>query len=840
MIVSESIYTAFENYKKLGLDPLPIPHENGHPTKGPKIADWQTKAANGEYTDDDFADPCNIGNLLGGPKNLTAIDCDSPEAVAVSDDLFGHLMDQTGKTMMFGRQSKPRSHYIFFCDMSLPTEKISDPIDGECVIEYRCVKQDGGRSIQTVFPPSLNYNPKTGEIEQVRLEDDSAVEPVFVGAAKLHERFRIIAAIALLAKHFPSKSERHNTILALAGVFARSGMDERKATSIVGLAYRHSRGYNDDGNKAEADVKSVYTAIAKESSTHLYGYPKVVEIMPKAVIDKVLELLGIDKPESNYNLTDAGNGRRLVDKHKGEIRYCVDDHEWYVWDGVRWRKDVIKKIRELAKAIAADIRHEADSLKPPAPTGDQGQDEEAIERFEARKRELLKWANQSENADRVSKTILSAESDPQITCFRCDFDRDSHLLNCANGVVDLRSGFLMLHDRKYMMSSLCALDFDPNATHPVWEQSLAAFTRNHADLLPFLKALTGYTIQGDKSEERILILHGPGNAGKGTFMDWLTNALGPDYACAMDANSVLKQKRDSAAASGDIARLEGKRLVVVSEIEKGSRLQESFMKQASGNDSMVARGLYQSEREFRPRHQFWFQTNYRPGFDSTDSGNKRRYIEIPFDNDLTTDPLVKFDPKLKIRMRQDKEFLKAVLAWAVVGAVEWYQHGLQIPESVQAATAALFAHNDFLNDFLNEMCVFDSEEQVSVKEMSDAYKQWCADQGEEPAQGRTFNRMMEERGFVRRQARVYGVSKKAWLGIRVKQHDELMRDLKKEDDRQYRFAGTEGRFRQIGIDGHLPSSKSASTRRVASPGCREPRLFADAVHSGLSPRTVSG
>ena len=114
----------------------------------------------------------------------------------------------------------------------------------------------------------------------------------------------------------------------------------------------------------------------------------------------------------------------------------------------------------------------------------------------------------------------------------------------------------MPHDRKFMMSNLCPTEFDPNATHPVWEQSLAAFTRNHADLLPFLKTLTGYTIQGDKTEERILILHGPGNAGKGTYMDWLTNALGPDYACAMDANSVLKQKRDSAAASGDIARLE--------------------------------------------------------------------------------------------------------------------------------------------------------------------------------------------------------------------------------------------------------------------------------------------
>jgi hypothetical protein len=37
MNVSNSIYTAFENCKKIGLDPLPIPNEDGHPTKGPKI-----------------------------------------------------------------------------------------------------------------------------------------------------------------------------------------------------------------------------------------------------------------------------------------------------------------------------------------------------------------------------------------------------------------------------------------------------------------------------------------------------------------------------------------------------------------------------------------------------------------------------------------------------------------------------------------------------------------------------------------------------------------------------------------------------------------------------------
>jgi putative DNA primase/helicase len=783
MTLSKNIYIdAFENYTKMGLDPLPIPYdENGHPTKGPKINGWHIKAANHQYTESDFAGPCNIGILLGGPKNITDIDCDSPEAVLIGTEIMGHLMESTGKTMIFGRPAKPRSHYIWYCDTSLATDQVRDPSDDEMIIEYRCGRQDGERGPQTVFPPSLRYDPETGTVEEVGLEDDSAPEPASVDAAKLHRRFRMIGATALLAKHFPVESERHNTILALAGIFARAGMEEQKATSIITLAYRHSAGFNGDQNKAESDVKTVYKAHSTNSSIHLFGYPKLTEIIPKSVVDKVLELLGIERPEASYNLTDAGNGLRLVDKHKDEIRYCVDDQEWYIWDGVRWRKDVAKQIRELAKAIAADIRQEAGAMKPPKPTGDQGKDDDAMERFDAHQRALLKWANQSENADRVSKTILSAESDPRITCFRCDFDQDAHLLNCANGVVDLRTGTMMAHDRKFMMSALCPTEYDPNATHPVWDESLAAFTRNHNDLLPFLKTLTGYSIQGDKTEERILILHGPGNAGKGTYMDWLMNALGPDYACAMDANSVLKQKRDSAAASGDIARLEGKRLVVVSEIEKGSRLQESFMKQASGNDSLVARSLYQSEREFRPTHQFWFQTNYRPGFDSTDSGNKRRYIEVPFDNDLTTDPLVTFDSKLKIRMRQDKTFLKAVLAWAVSGAVEWHQHGLQIPESVQTATAALFAHNDFLNDFLKEMCVVDPEEKVPVRELSDAYKRWCEGQGEEPAQGRTFNHMMEERGFIRKQARVNNVSGKAWTGIRLKEHDELMQELARKD-----------------------------------------------------------
>ena len=56
--------------------------------------------------------------------------------------------------------------------------------------------------------------------------------------------------------------------------------------------------------------------------------------------------------------------------------------------------------------------------------------------------------------------------------------------------------------------------------------------------------------------------------------------------------------------------------------------------------------------------------------------------------------------------------------------------------------------------------------------------------------------MMEERGFVRKQARVSGVSGKAWVGIRLKEHDELMSELPPEDEQVQHSPNAGNRYRQ--------------------------------------------
>jgi hypothetical protein len=59
---------------------------------------------------------------------------------------------------------------------------------------------------------------------------------------------------------------------------------------------------------------------------------------------------------------------------------------------------------------------------------------------------------------------------------------------------------------------------------------------------------------------------------------------------------------------------------------------------------------------------------------------------------------------------------------------------------------------------------------VLVTELRKAYEYWCSEQGEQPASGRVFNTMLEERGFTRKQALnpKTRINKTHWFGLQIK------------------------------------------------------------------------
>jgi len=200
--------------------------------------------------------------------------------------------------------------------------------------------------------------------------------------------------------------------------------------------------------------------------------------------------------------------------------------------------------------------------------------------------------------ERYSAIPRSAASISRVIVTKDEFDTHDHLLNCPNGIVNLFTGELMAHDRNLFLAYQCPTEYDPKAKHKDWDDVLEAVCRKHSDLPAFLKRFVGYISQGNKGEELIALCHGKGGTGKGTFWGTIQKTLGGDFVRNVSAGSLLKQDRTGSGASGDIARLEGCRLAIASEFDRNSKLQEGFLKLASGNDTITARKLYGDEREF--------------------------------------------------------------------------------------------------------------------------------------------------------------------------------------------------------------------------------------------------
>jgi putative DNA primase/helicase len=141
-----------------------------------------------------------------------------------------------------------------------------------------------------------------------------------------------------------------------------------------------------------------------------------------------LALAPPDPAPASLKLTDLGNAERLVKQHGGDLRYCPELRTWLAWDGVRWNLDATACAVEYAKLTVRGIYREAAQAANPG-----------------LRQAVTDWARRSEAAGRLFAMVKLAESDQRLRVSPAELDRDTYLLNCSNGVVDLRTGELHPH-----------------------------------------------------------------------------------------------------------------------------------------------------------------------------------------------------------------------------------------------------------------------------------------------------------------------------------------------------------------------------------------------------------
>lgn len=443
--------------------------------------------------------------------------------------------------------------------------------------------------------------------------------------------------------------------------------------------------------------------------------------------------LASGSPLGAYALDEDGVIRAFTDRHQGELLFDHHAGAWFRFTGHLWRREETKLAHHYARDLATTLA----KRDPRARALNKVAVWEAIER----------------GARTVRAFAVGAEH----------WDRDPMLLGTPSGVVNLRTGLLRPGRPGDAISKATAVApvpfdlFDPARDCPRWLAFLDHALGGDADAVRFFQRWSGYNITGETREHALLFIYGPGGSGKSTAVNVLTDLLG-DYAIAV-ATSTLTAKTHEAHPE-ELARLNGPRMAVASETERGSRWAENRIKEMTGGDRITARFMRQNSFSFAPAFKLSIVGNNAPSLSDVDAAIRRRFLILPFDHP----PAVK-DDRLADRLREEGP---GILAWAIRGALDWQRDGLSRPNLVAQATDAYFAREDTFAAWTQDECEMGEGHEDSAAKLFDSWRHYAHRNGAEPGtQNRAFPERMRREGFEAFRTK----AERRYRGIRLKAQD---------------------------------------------------------------------
>lgn len=418
-------------------------------------------------------------------------------------------------------------------------------------------------------------------------------------------------------------------------------------------------------------------------------------------------LLEGDSNQIQWKLTEAGMAEHVVELYGESIRFCVDSEEFAYFTPTKWLLAT-----EAEHRVQACVNHEAERLHVAAWDWEQ----ETIQKL------ALRHARDC----RKNRTVLAIQGRIQaqvaLETKLTNFDAEPWLLNCANGVVDLRSGEVRALRSSDLITKCLALPYDPAAKAPRWNRFLQEVFDGDENLIDYLHKLLGYAVCGTCQHHILPILIGDGRNGKGVLFRALERVL-EQYVVNLSPETLMVQ-RDAQRVRPELYLLRGARIATVQETHEGAPLDESLIKLLTGGDSLTLRALHANPVTFRPTHTLLVATNHRPKIQGRGRAIWSRLRLIPFD--------VCFEG------REDRDLDRVlaseapgILAWIVEGAARHYEEGLETPKRMKELIAEYRRDESPVDRFIEENCMKDAAESETGGRLRDAFNRW-AEKNDEP------------------------------------------------------------------------------------------------------------
>ena len=324
-----------------------------------------------------------------------------------------------------------------------------------------------------------------------------------------------------------------------------------------------------------------------------------------------------------------------------------------------------------------------------------------------------------------------------------EFDNSPDLLNCANGVVDLRTGEIEPHGPEQKNTYCSPVAYKPTADYADWEEWLLDAVGDQK-IVEWLQMAVGYSMTGCTYEDILFYIFGPTRSGKGLFTETISSVLGHPLAQGVNF-STFTEKRSADNQNFDLAPLKAARMVSASESNAYERFNEAKVKALTGNNQVSCAFKHKTHFNYYPQYKIWLSSNHPVNADPDDDAvwARIRVIEFP------TSHLGKENKSLRSKMRAPA-YLEGVLAWAVEGAIKWYElgsKGLVELESSRKSKQEQRDEQDNVQAWLDECCKIDAGSFAANSKLYPAYRLWCEVNGVEAKKKKSLTLSLKKKGY---------------------------------------------------------------------------------------------
>ena len=310
---------------------------------------------------------------------------------------------------------------------------------------------------------------------------------------------------------------------------------------------------------------------------------------------------------------------------------------------------------------------------------------------------------------------------------------DDRYLNLPNGLLNWRTGGLLIHDPNVPSIHRIPVHWNPNATCPQTDRFLRDIFGEDDEMIAFVEEIVGAVLYGGHPfHQRAVMLLGEGKNGKGSFLALVRLLIGDSNVSEVKPQALDTNRFAAAQLYGMLANLAGD--VAPTAFEKAERFKE-----VTAGDVIEAEYKYGQPFSFHPVATVVASFNEMPATVDRSEGFFRRWLVLPFphrfvdDSESTgaTDERHR-DPHVVSAMSEPCE-LSGFLNRAVAGLKRLHDRGdFDPPMQALLGMDRFREYGDPVVAFLKETYSSNASEFLSRSNLKIDYDDYCQKNGVKP------------------------------------------------------------------------------------------------------------